>query len=167
MATQRVTMAKIAGRSAAIVAQSFRRWQETRQEDEFPAAVRDAVDTFADQLRANAHVPPVVFFAEWVDLWSMGDLIPGLGDERAVVIGGTRYQACCHQPPVSFKTTTIVGEPSQESQWLKRRLEEATDAWEPLARDAVIVVLRESLGALVTDEELADSLDTVPSWLDI
>jgi hypothetical protein len=49
--------------------------------------------------------------------------------------------------------------------WLSKRLQEACRAWKPLVTNAVIVIVREPLGAIVEDEELMKSLESVPDWL--
>ena len=166
MASQRVTMIKVGGRAAQVITTQIRPWQDDFLRNNEPSEdVRRAIDRFAEMLRANAHSPPVVYFAEWIDLWSMGELLPGLGDPRAVIFAGQRFQVCCHQPPVQFSASTIGGELSQESQWLRQRLVEAEAAWDPIITEAVIIVLREPLGGLVTDEQLTESLNDTPSWL--
>jgi hypothetical protein len=165
MATQRLTLAKISGVSAKVVGERFRLWEElTMQERELDRVARE-VDRFAIVLRDHAHLPPVTYFAEWTDLWSMGDLVPGLGQLSAVVVEGRRFEACCHDIPVAVKATTIHGAETQEAGWLRSRIQEAKDAWGKLALASVLVVLREPLGALVTDEELLDSQTSVPHRL--
>jgi len=165
MAIQRVILAKIGGAAANVVARQFERWERTQVDDEFPPDVQFTVDNFAEQLRANAAQPPIVYFAEWIDMWSMGNTVPELGNKGASAIIGRKYWACCHAAPIGFKTTTIGDEPPQESYWLKRRLEEAADAWDELVPEWVIVLLREPLGGSVLDDELLASLKVVPNWL--
>ena len=45
------------------------------------------------------------------------------------------------------------------------RLHEAVGAWQEWAERAALIVLREVVGGLVTDEELKASLSLVPDWL--
>jgi hypothetical protein len=52
----------------------------------------------------------------------------------------------------------------EESGWFVGQLQQAIRAWEELVDRAALVVLREVLGALVTDDELIDSLSCVPDW---
>lgn len=165
MATQRITLAKIGGAAGRHVAAKFARWFADGRDNEFPAAVQRNIDRFAAALRANP-VPPVVYFAEWIDLWSMGDLVPGLGTDTASVVIGERFWASCHEMPVTLSALTIAGEFPQETQWLAARLREAEDAWAELAPDAVLVVLREVLDGTVLDSDLTESLTTIPRWLD-
>src|SRR5207244_12856926 len=124
MATQRVSLAKIAGPTAHLVVEQFRLWHGLKCGDEFPDAVQRAFDECAVALRDHSSSPPVVYFSEWIDLWSMGDIVPGLGNSHAEIICGQRFWACCHGMPVSVQTEVIGGEITQESWWLKRRLEE-------------------------------------------
>jgi hypothetical protein len=165
MATQRVSLAKIGGAAARVVARQFELWEQTQVDGEFPPEVQFSLDNFAEKLRANSCDLPIVYFAEWIDMWSMGNLVPELGNERATAIIGRSYWACCHAPPIVFKTTTIDGDPPQESHWLKRRLDEATDAWDEVVPEWVIVLLREPLAGTVLDNELLASLSVVPTWL--
>src|SRR5438045_5884503 len=94
-----------------------------------------------------------------------GNQVPELNNKRGRAINGRRFSGCCHSPPLAFTPTTIDAEPTQESLWLKRRLEEATDAWDPLVPDWILVILREALDGTVLDEELLAALKKVPSWL--
>jgi hypothetical protein len=165
MATQRVILAKIGGVAADVIAQRFRVWEQSRQGDEFPVETQLAVDKFAESLGAHAAEPPVVYFSQWIGMWSMGNLVPELGSRHAVSVCGRRYCACCHQKPIRFKPEIIADEPTQESDWLRRRLKEARHAWDWLVSAWVIVVLREPLGPLVEDDEIANSLQNLPAWL--
>jgi hypothetical protein len=165
MATQRLIVTKIGGQAAQVVAELFQAWQHHVTADRSPSEISSAVDGFAEQLIAHAHCPPILYFAQWIDLWSMGDLVPGLGNDRALVVAGRRFEACFHKPPVAVRTTTINGEEAQETCWLRNHLREAEFAWSELAPEAVIVVLREPLGALVTDEVLVESFRASPPWL--
>jgi hypothetical protein len=47
------------------------------------------------------------------------------------------------------------------------RLNEAVAAWESLVERAVLVVVREVVGGMVTDDELVASLVLVPDWLGV
>jgi len=44
-------------------------------------------------------------------------------------------------------------------------LEEAEDSWKPVVNEAVIVIMRDPLGGLVSDDEIEASLNEVPHWL--
>jgi hypothetical protein len=161
---QRVTIAKIAGAASRHIAARFAHWIGDGRDSKFPAALPQEVDRFAEALRANP-VPPVVYFAEWIDMWSMGDVIPSLGTIGAAVVAGKRFEASCHRLPVTLSAPTFAGETPQEIEWLAARLREAEVAWVELAPDAVLVVLREMLGGTILDSELTKSLTTLPRWL--
>jgi hypothetical protein len=165
MATQRLILAKISGAAAEKVAEQFRRWEQLAADSRNLDHLSRAVDHFAETLCAHAHRPPVTYFAQWIDLWSMGDFVPGLGRDQSVVVGTGRFEACCHDLPVAVSATTIDGAVSQETLWLKNRINEAEQAWADLASASVLVILREPLGSMVTDEELLASQLSVPPWL--
>ena len=67
MATQRMTIATFAGTAADAVAGLFRTWRDSPDPG--------AVDRFSLALRDNALSLPVVYFAEWIDRWLMGDIV--------------------------------------------------------------------------------------------
>lgn len=160
MATQRITIAKIAGRAAAAVRERFAAW----------AAVPDlaAANSFAARLREEAHVPPVLFFAEYIDLWSMGDLLHDelrpLADIVAIC-GGRFEQFCCPLPLRDGFQQLKDKTQFDEQQWFRQFIAEAAKAWEPMCGPAVLVLLREVLGATVTDEEVRGGLERVPTWI--
>jgi hypothetical protein len=186
MAAQRITVAKVAGRSGAVVVAHFRAWSDartTRDPNTFsagrwPAACRREMDAFAAALRADAHRPPVVFFSEHMDLWSMGDLFAACAGPAAgglVEVCSDRLQVACYRLPDggvlagslerSFRRKRIRERNPQEERWFRLLLLEAVRAWEGLVGEAALVVLREVLGPTMTDEELKNSFAAVPDWV--
>lgn len=51
-----------------------------------------------------------------------------------------------------------------ETIWFYNRINEAKEAWRELAERRLIIVVRSLLGGLYTDEELIQSLATLPRW---
>jgi hypothetical protein len=86
-----------------------------------------------------------------------------------LVVHGDQFQLYAYGLPDAGRLAKHLGGacPQQfpESHWLVGRLREAIGAWEGLVRRSVLVVLRQVVGGLVTDEELLASLDRVPEWL--
>jgi hypothetical protein len=151
MATQRLTIATLAGQAAEQIVGAFRLWRG--------GVLPDVVDRFCDRLRENAFDLPVIYFCEWLDRWLMGDLIPGPNP-----LQGNLYQAACLSPAEALALADQSGHQFSEQEWLARRLREATSrnvANEPV----VIVVLRFVLGPSVSDEEVWRSLNQIPPWL--
>jgi hypothetical protein len=82
LASRRITITKIGGAAAEVVELRLRKWSAARQmtdRDEWSFKqwhphLRQQADSLADRLRAHALALPVVYFIEWADLWSMGDL---------------------------------------------------------------------------------------------
>jgi hypothetical protein len=181
LATQRITVAKVGGTAADAVARRLRQWSAARlttnpdewSNEQWPEQVRHAADQFADQLRANGLAPPVVYFVEWADMWSMGDLFTDwLQPPDAplpLIIHGDQFQLYAYGLPDGGRLAEhLAGAGPQqvpESEWLVGRLREAVGAWEGLVERSVLVVLRQTVGGSVSNEELLDSLDAVPSWL--
>ncbi len=152
MATQRLTVATLAGQAAVAVAARFDRWRTTPDlaaVDELCAAVRD-----------NALSLPVVYFTEWVDRWLMGNLVPGPG---AVV--GRRFQATALTPEQALAWADQCGTQFAEQGWLAARLREAAACQVTAVEQYTVVVIRETLGPSVSDDEIAATLNSVPPWL--
>lgn len=141
--------------------------------EQWPHAVRDRVDHFVESLRAHAASPPVVHFAERVDQWSMGDvfarwLTPPEGP-GPLVVHSDRFEVYGYPVPDDGRLWRhLAGAGPQqfpEYGWFVSDLKRALGAWSELIDESLVLVIREVVGGLVTDEELAASLDLVPDWL--
>lgn len=181
MAAQRIAVAKLGGRSASLVARRLEVWAGTRQfvdpaewgAEQYPAPVRAAVDGFAARLRAESTAPPVVHFVEWADPWSMGDLFPRWlappGGPPILRANGDRFEVFGYSLPDGGRLARHLARPGRglgpEARAFVVRLREAVAARPEAGAEGLLVVLREVVGGLVTDAELADALATVPPWL--
>lgn len=181
MATQRNSIAKVGGLAADAVLQRLGDWSAARRvidphewsSDQWPTPVRQHVDAFARRLQAHALSPPVLHFVEWTDLWSMGDLfarwLTPPGGAPPLTVLADRFEIYGYALPDggSLARHLAGAGPQQfeESDHFVRRLGEAVAAWETLTDRAAIVVLREVVGGLVTDEEIEASLSVVPDWI--
>ncbi len=66
---------------------------------------------------------------------------------------------------VRFSERIVLdGGASDETAWLYNRVNEAIGAWGEFAEERLIVLIRSCLGALWTDDEVLESLRTVPAW---
>ena len=163
-------MGRLRGWAAARRSGDPREWSS----EQWPAGVRVEVDAFAERLRANSLAPPVIFFVEWSDLWSMGDLfrrwLTPPGGSSPIEIHADRVEVYGYALPDDDRLACHLGvagpRPVDESNLFIGRLREALEAWRPLAEKAVLIVIREVVGGLVTDEELEASLGVVPEWLE-
>ncbi len=180
MASQRITIAKVGGIASDILGQRLRRWAAAREAIEadewvsaqWPPSVRVEVDSFADQLRVRGCSLPVVHFVEWSDLWSMGDLfsrwLTPPGGSPLLIAYGDRFEVYGYALPDGgrLQRALAVG-PQQfpESDQFVARLREAAGAWDKLLEQAILIVLREVVGGLVTDEEVLASMSVVPDWI--
>jgi hypothetical protein len=160
MALQRFTVVKIAGEPGRVVSELFDSWRAARASGVDPDQVRRAVDDFCEQLRQNGVALPVIYFSEWIDRWLMGDLATG-----PQVTRGNRFEAHCGSPAEAFVWADRCGNQFPEQRWLAMRLREAAGAWQLHAGSAVVLLVREVLGASTTDEEVTASLQVVPEWL--
>jgi len=181
VATQLISVLKVAGSAGDFVWQRLHGWAAKRQGEQggewssrqWPPEVRREADRLADLLRSHSVTPPIIHFAEWVDMWTMGDtiarwLIPG-GGPGAVRVYGERYELFGYFLPDEGVLARHLAEagPQQhpETEWLVTRLQEALVSWDKLTGRAVLLVLRQITGPTVTDEELLESLQGVPTWL--
>jgi hypothetical protein len=155
VATQRLMLATIIGESATATARLFQSWQ-TADQGADPADV----DRFCAVLRENGAALPIVYFCEWVDAWLMGDLLPA-----ATAAQGHRFQAACLTPEQAVEWAGRCGHQFPEQDWLASRLREAVGAWDVLAAQRLILLVREVLGGSITDDEVRHSLKIVPDWL--
>lgn len=181
MASQRITIATVGGLAADVILLRLGEWAHARStadpnewsSDQWPAATRVRADAFADELRANGCSLPVIHFVEWWDSWSAGDLfarwLTPLGRTHPVIIYGDRFEVYGYPLPDGghlARHLAAAGEQQfVEYDWFIGRLREAVDAHDGPADRAVVVVLREVLGGLVTDDELRASMTLLPSWL--
>jgi hypothetical protein len=181
VATQRITIAKIGGAAADVIELRLREWSAARQttdpnewsSEQWPPDLRRQADSFANQLRTHALVLPVVYFIEWADLWSMGDLYPRWltpsSGNAPLYIHANRFEIYGYGLPDGGRLADHLSSAGprqwEESDWYASKLSEAVGAWQHLVDRSMLIVLREVVGGLTTDEELVASLDHVPDWL--
>jgi hypothetical protein len=185
LATQRIILAKIAGRAAAAARARFAVWSAARtvqsaeiwSPEQWPDDVRRSADAFADRLRAEGHVLPVVYFSEHVDLWSIGDFYRGClpAGSNTLTVFGDHFELACYSLPddnrladelkEALKQQNVRKNPREEH-WFRLRLQEAVRAREPLGAESLLVIVRQVLDVTVTDIEVQQSLFRVPPWID-
>ena len=157
MATQRFTIATIGGEAGFAAAKLFQIWMGS-QAKAGPDAILDAVDLFANHIRANSAVFPVIYFCEWIGHWSMGDALPN-------PLRGRGIEAACMNPTEALQLADQCGNHFSESEWLGAQLRQAAEAWKPLVESSVVVLLRKVLGASAIDEEVSAAMVGIPDWL--
>ena len=180
MASQPVSIAKIVGDSSAVVTQRFHRWSAARTTDDrmewspeqWSIAIRRAIDECASQLRLHSHVPPVVYFNEHIDLWSMGDVFTRWlntdASHQPIELHTDRYELWCYQLPDGHLLENRLRSAQhehQEERWLAKNLLEAVCVWQSNVDKSVIVLLREVVGGLLEDSDVERSLSVVPDWI--
>ncbi len=152
MATQRLTVATLAGQSAIAVATRFDEWRSV--------ADPVAVDQLCASIREHALSLPVVYFTEWVDRGLMGDLVPGPNK-----VEGHRTQATCLSSAEAVAWAERCGGQFAEHGWLASRLREAAGGWSGVGEPYAVVIVREVVWASVTDDEVRAAAASVPPWL--
>src|SRR5579871_4396039 len=139
MATQRLTVATLAGRASTAVAARFQQWSN--------APDPDAVDRLCAAILEHSLCLPVVYFAEWIDRWLMGYAVPGPG-----AVEGRQFQATCFSPASANAWADRCGNQFAEQGWLAARLREAAAGWGTVTEEYAVVVIREAVDASATDD---------------
>lgn len=180
---QTITIIKICGKATNAVVSLFQQWLRGHTlggaAEESLASFRAELKSFVECLRANATSLPILFYCEYLDAWSMGDIIdrfltPTHGNQllRASV---DEYDIACYALPdhdvLASSLSAILGreliksESGQEEYWFARLLYEAVLSWQTISPTGAVVVIRHIVGPSVTDEEAIASLESVPAWL--
>ncbi|MBX7102859.1 MAG: hypothetical protein K1X57_02180 [Gemmataceae bacterium] len=181
MASQRITIAKLAGLYGDIALQRLAAWSSARDavdpnewsSEQWPDHVRHEADEFAERVREHGFSLPVCHFVEWSDLWSMGDLftrwLTPPNCSWPIGVYANRYEIFAYGLPDENRLASYLAAagPQQfaETDWFVARLREAVSSWETLVPRATLVVLRYVLSASASDEEVAASLEKLPEWL--
>jgi hypothetical protein len=152
MATQRMTIATLAGKAAVTVTDRFERWRS--------APESDSLDRLCVSIHENAMSLSVVYYTEWVDRWLMGYLVPGPG-----AVSGRRFAATCLTPAEAVDMANRCGNQFDEQEWLASRLREAAMGFGGIVRPIVVIIIREVIGASVCDDEVRIAAGIIPSWL--
>ena len=187
MATQRITVATIAGRAGEVVVGRFRDWSAARDRrdpslwapEQWPEPSRRAAEAFAVRVREHGYALPVVYFSEYLDAWSMGDvferwLAPSGGNEL-LRIHADRFELFCYPLPddealarslqEALRPHSLHERAASEYLWFLGRLLEAEEACVTVEGTAALVVLRAVLGRTRLEEEVAVAAGQVPAWL--
>jgi hypothetical protein len=181
VASQGITIAKIAGLSGEIALKRLSTWSAARNTgdpnlwsaEQWPDHVRKEADDFAERLREYGFALPVCYFVEWADMWSMGDLfthwLSPPNCPRPIQILANRFQIFGYGLPDGGRLGDYLAAagPQQfaETDWFVAHLREAVSAWEVLVGRATLVVLRNVLSHAALDEEVTASLNTTAPWL--
>src|SRR5262249_21346443 len=150
------TVAKLGGVAATIAMQRMHEWAAARNttdpdewsSDQWPSTVRAQADEFATQLRAHSLSPPVLYFIEWSDYWSMGDLFcrwlsPPVA-RPPVVVHADRFELyACAMADVGRHLAMVSRQQFAEDDQFVSALAFAANAWQGLADNAALIVLRE------------------------
>jgi hypothetical protein len=175
MASQRVLLVAIGGDLATAIWQDICRWNDARAteaEDEWAPEdwsldIRREVDRFVAKMHRSAFTPPVLYRAEYVDTWSMGDVF-----ETALVKKHRDYSRRLYTNDHEIVATWVGhsehiipdDEATDETRWLYNRVNEAMDAWSDFAERRLLVLVRSGLGGLWADDEVKCALQGVPEW---
>ncbi len=177
MATQRVLVVAVGGLLAETVWQSMHHWSTLRTSnsinewalEDWPLLTRAEIDVFVTKISAAAFTPPILYRSEHVDCWSMGDIFQCAFKEinsDFLELHTTNHQVLAVW--INSQKGLIPGtKVKPETIWFYNRLNEASNSWCELSKQRLIITVRTVLGGLWTDEEVKESLDTLPDWSEI
>jgi len=185
MALQRVIMAKIAGSAGNRVVRTVGRWQSESQvsnggrpgRNVLAGGARVELDSFVEEVSAHRYELPVVFFVEYVDAWSMWDLVERYvdGAGRVCKASSPTYEIACYSLPDGGKLASVLtralshrsveARAPQEDRWFVGNALEAVYAWGTVAEQAALLCIREIRGPSWLDDQVRASLQTVPEWV--
>lgn len=179
MASQRLTIAKVGGEAAKATLRIFGEWSRARLVDDqnewspeqWPEDTRRCADAWATELRHSGHKPPVLFYVEYVDLWSSCPPLRHIGPDSLIQVMADRYELFCLPLPMSGALMGRLQHVRDQGQWDEDHLFaslvlKAASAWNEIVDTAILVFLRQVIGAAVEDQEIQQSLTEVPGWLE-
>jgi len=91
----------------------------------------------------------------------MGDALPGPSKRE-----GKDFQFAVFDRVSALDWAKRCGDQFEEEAWFAARLNEAVAVREIIIADRAIIVIREVLGCSTSDDEVRDSLSSIPSWLE-
>jgi hypothetical protein len=171
MPTQRLSVARIGGAAGEAIWSQMRQWAAVEQEHEGEIVIPQA-DDLAIAIKQHDSNPPTLYFAEWIDLYSSGnrftEIFTDMIGEDPLFASGVRHEILC---PASLEDNrrsrghrNSKRRQWPEERWYASRLAEAATAWLEIVPEAVVIVVREPLGPLYTDDEVIESLNLAPWW---
>lgn len=180
MATQWITVANFAGAAGHAAWAMLTAWHNAREpcdesewsHEQWPQSTHEEVHDFVARASQHAAEPPMVYFARWLDSWSVGDLFLEYFSATDAHCGKcvltAKYELYgISLPPDDAWVRNVIrrmrfeSDEEQRFNWHVRQAILAT----PQASGAALFVVREVLGGLVTEEELRSALLDVPDWL--
>jgi hypothetical protein len=179
MAIQRITIAKIAGPGGQLIQERVRAWaaleaQADDNEDLRPSLIRQ-VTAFVNAFRANASEPPVLFFAEYIDQWSVAfsqvRFFPKKCPITLVLNAGP--SVATYELPDAGKLRRHISRKlkrpksiwAYEDRWFLSHLHDAIVMYSAILPRATLIILRESWTSSPDDTEVIASASTIPPWL--
>jgi hypothetical protein len=180
---QRVTVALIAGASGKAVQKLVRRWKNQRLPDAAdskswisPINVQREVRAFTRTLHRHAEYPPVLFYRQYVDQWSMGDVFD-LVDRgpfaTAVQLGDSElYAYSLPDRGTLSKQFGAARRPSAKSIgrtekiWFIDAIRDAIRTSQARKYTSILIVVREVVGGLIDEHDVSTAMADTVDWLE-
>jgi hypothetical protein len=138
--------------------------------EQWSKPVRRRADAWAEKLREHAHEPPVLFFAEYVDLLSFCPPARFLGKHGLIQMMADRYELFCITLPLERRVVTKLEKLRRRGQWDEDRLFgaltlAAATSWDGIGGGSVLVFLRQVISPSKEDDEIVNCFKTTPKWM--
>lgn len=174
MPSQKITILAVGGLLGDEIWKQAQRWSDQRTTDDphewsseqWPLPAREQIDHLTESLLTEAFTPPILYWSQHIDLWSMGDIYAdamAVGSAESIQLLTKRFEFYCRRIQGGEKVPRNVNE-ADEYRWIENHVQEAMTAWDGLVVERVMILIREVLGGSWTDGEVMDGLNQTPKW---
>jgi hypothetical protein len=175
-----VSFFKLVGPAAADAARRFERFSDVRRSRdplaysyaEWHPSTRRAIAAWWQRLEEHRWGMPVAYYAQHIDLWSMGgqikdQVLPGCGPQLMHDSGEIWLYPLPDRGRLvrRNKASSVRSAFADETRWFAARLIEAAKAYDNMWRESVLLIHRRRIGSSPTDDELKRDAAVVPAWL--
>jgi hypothetical protein len=132
-------------------------------DEEFTDIGQGKINTLIDQIR-NAFDPPIIYRSEWIDYWSMGNIVfekLSLINVKYHAYDTNKYNFVISED-IKFNQVDVkkikarlrVRKGCQESKWASDSLINCIESWSKIINDFSIISYRQCIGGLLEDGEM-------------
>jgi hypothetical protein len=177
MASQLITVFVHGGLNAQNILQRTAVWSAeavydaTQECNTWPESSQIAADQFISQLLQSATDQATLYYSQWLDYWSMGDVFQYLTPHHEIpqfTIDTKRYELYqVRLPDAELKQAIHKELPRHATPETRRfvwQIQQALESWEHLCPTAVLLVIRQITGGMLDDTEIQSALSQGSTW---
>jgi hypothetical protein len=177
------TIAKVGGEFSNSIQSLFNRWLKQKRKipvndyisNPWDSQIRKEIGTFIKRFQSVSTKPPMLFYCEYVDMWSAGwsalECTSKAIDRRLMQVFAGHYEMACYPMPDGEMLRNHLKKMLRqrtfsppELKMFLLTLREAVEAWELVVPKSSIILIREVVGPIVHDEEMIKSLKRQWKW---